>query len=91
MTDINTFLKNYKDKSFNIVFKNNDLRDFFVNIVPLLYGISINKNSEYTVTDDISTKGFYVNYEKGVVEENKETIDKDLLLYPLKLFQLLTK
>jgi len=91
MTDINTFLKNYKDKSFNIVFKNNDLRDFFVNIVPLLYGISINKNSEYTVTDDISTTGFYVNYEKGVVEENKETIDKDLLLYPLKLFQLLTK
>jgi hypothetical protein len=91
MTDVTTFLKKYKDTSFNVIISNNDLRDYFINIAPLLYNINIDKSSDNIVTDDLNTKGFYINYEKGIVEENKEMIDKELLLYPLKIFQLLTK
>ena len=91
MTDVTTFLKNYKGTQFNIIISNNDLRDYFINIAPLLYNITVDKNSDNIITDDLNTKGFYINYEKGIVEENKEVIDKELLLYPLKIFQLLTK
>ena len=91
MTDVTTFLKKYKDTSFNVIITNNDLRDYFINIAPLLYNINIDKSSDNIITDDLNTKGFYINYEKGIVEENKEVIDKELLLYPLKIFQLLTK
>jgi len=91
MTDVTTFLKKYKDTQFHIIISNNDLRDYFINIAPLLYNIKIDKSSDNIITDDLNTKGFYINYEKGIVEENKEVIDKELLLYPLKIFQLLTK
>ena len=91
MTDVTTFLKKYKNTSFNVIITNNDLRDYFINIAQLLYNINIDKSSDNIVTDDLNIKGFYINYEKGIVEENKEMIDKELLLYPLKIFQLLTK
>ncbi len=91
MTDVTTFLKKYKDTQFHIIISNNDLRDYFINIAPLLYNIKIDKSSDNIITDDLNIKGFYINYEKGIVEENKEVIDKELLLYPLKIFQLLTK
>jgi hypothetical protein len=89
MNTIESFLKEHKN--INIILNNNDLRDYFINIAPIIYSTVIDNNSDIIITDDLNINGYYINYEKSTIEKNKETISKELLLYPLKIFQLLTK